>query len=334
MKKKLISLSTALLLALLTFTGCQKEIQEQQTSTDPENESLSRDGNGEDKNKCRLTNFTYPYGEYSYHYNRQGLADEWDITDYGLFKQEYNSKGRLTKSRLYVEGSLINTILFLYDNNRVVKEIWYNGNTSEIGDEIFYTYDRKGNMVRQESFMNDYYTIATFTSQGNTATWKFFYGGEPYYEGYLTYNRPFKNPYLAVHGIEHGFPFINPSYNANKWCPSSEKLIIFDENGNPVVLFDYDPSQTIWQRGNQNYPLSATYYNLVNETWGSYVFEYENCGRRGGNDDYNTQAAHSSSSTASRKTNRMMLLKHHSSKTIKEQMREIRKQLIEMKRNK
>jgi antitoxin component YwqK of YwqJK toxin-antitoxin module len=325
MKKKLISLSTALLLALLSFTGCQKEIEEEQ-NIDPETESLSKGDNGGDKNECRLTNFTFTYGEYNYHYNNRGLCDEWDISDYGLFKQEYNSRGRLSTSRLYVEGSLINTIRFFYENDKVVREVWYNGNTSEIGDEIFYTYNRKGKMVKLESFLNDYYTIATFTPQGNTSSWKFFIGGSPFYEGYLKHTRPIKNPYLSVHGIEHGFPFVNPSYNSDEWFAAAEKIIIFDENGDPVVLHDYDASQTIWQRGQQNYPLSATYYDLISGTWHPYTFEYENCGRSGGNDDFNAGIAQPSSS-ASRKLNPIMLLKRHSSKSIKEQAREIRMQL-------
>jgi hypothetical protein len=324
MKKKLSSLSTALLLVLLSFTGCQKEIQEQPI-TNPETESLARGDNGGDKNECRMINLGYDGGGYNYHYNRQGLADKWDITDYGLFKQEYNSKGRLTKSRLYVEGSLINTIQFFYDKDKPVKEIWYEGNTSVVYDEVFYTYNRKGQMVRMESFMGDYYTISAYTPEGNVLSWEFFLGGLPYMSGYYKFIQHYKNPYLSVNGIEHGFPFFNSSVISNKWWPSSEKIVVYDENGDPVVLYDFDPLQTIWQRGHQGYPRSATYFDLISGTWfPPYTFEYENCGGR--NDDNDSQIAQPSS-TASGKINPMMLLKHHPSKSIKEQMREIRNQL-------
>ena len=209
---------------------------------------------------------------------------------------------------------------------KVVREIWYNGNTTEIGDEIFYTYNRKGKIVRMESFMNDYYTIATFTPQGNTATWKFFVGGSPFYEGYLTHTRPYKNPYLAVHGIEHGFPFINPSYNSDAWWAASEKLIIYDENGDPFVLHDFDPSRTIWQRGQQNYPKSATYFDRESHGWFPYTFEYENCGK--GHDHDDSQITAPPAAVSTRKINPMMLMKYHPSKSIKDRVREIRKQLL------
>ena len=166
------------------------------SNTTLETESLSGGGNGGDKNECRLINVRYDVGEHNYHYNRQGLADEWDISDFGIFKQEYNSKGRLTKSRLYIEGSLVYTIHFFYEKDKVVKEIWYEGNSSVIYDEVFYTFNHKGQNIRMESFLGDYYTVNTFDQAGNVLTWDFYIGGNLTYSNRNIFGHrlKFKNP--------------------------------------------------------------------------------------------------------------------------------------------
>lgn len=328
MRKNYLKIISSFLLTALLMIGCQKDFKEVNPAADPASnpgENLQVD-NERSKNECRLTKMIWGGGnEYNYHYNNQGLADEWDISDYGLFKQEYNANGKLAKSRWYIGVDLQATIHFFYEGKKVIKEIWYDGNTSDIVDEVLYTYNAKGQMVRMESFMLDYYTVMSYTPEGNNSSWDFFVGGFPYYSGVLKYNRPYKNPYLAVAGIEHGFPYVNPQYNSNKWWAASEKLTIYDENANPIVLFDYDPSQTIWQGGFQNYPLSANYFDLISGDWVPYSFEYENCGP--GNVTGNSQTARPSSAKASRKINPMMLMKYNPSKSIKEQVREIRRQL-------
>ena len=321
MQKNYLKLISSFLLAAILMIGCQKDLKETNPETDFQ---LAKE---KPKNECRLTKMIWGGGnEYNYHYNNQGLADEWDISDYGLFKQEFDASGKLAKSRWYIGDDLIVTIHFFYEGKIVIKEIWYNGNTSEIGDEIFYTYNAKGQMVKMESFLNDYYTIMSYTPQGNNSSWDFFLGGYPYYSGVLKYNQPYKNPYLAVAGIEHGFPYVNPQYNSNKWWAASEKLTIYDENGDPIVLFDYDPSQTIWQGGFQNYPLSANYFDLISNDWVPYTFEYENCGP--GNVNRSSRTVQPSSVTNTEKINPMMLMKYHPSKSIKEQARDLRRQLI------
>ena len=320
MKKNYVKMLSTLLIGIILIAGCQKDLKE----TIPEANLLS--AKEKPKNECRLTKMSWAGGStYNYHYNNLGLADEWDISDYGLFRQEYDVNGRLDKSRWSIGDELIVTIHFFYEGEKVMKEIWYNGNTSEIGDEIFYTYNGKGQMVRMESFVGDYYAVMSYTPEGNNSSWDFFIGGDIIYSGVLKYIQPYKNPYLAVRGITHGFPYINPQYNYNKWWATSEKLTIYDENGDPIVLFDYDPLQTIWQPGHQNYPLSATYYDLITEDWFPYNFEYENCAP--GNVNSNSRAAQPSITTGARKINPTMLLKRHPSKSIKEQAIEWRNKI-------
>ncbi len=317
MKKNYFKNISSFLLISLFFIGCQKDLKE-----NPETDL--QQANAKPKNECRMTNFTYPGGEYNYHYNNQGLCDEWNISDYGLFRQEYDINRRLAISKLYVGGDLIFTIHFFYEGKKVNKEIWYNGNTSEIYDEVLYTYNSKGEMVRMESFIGDYYTIMSYTAEGNNSSWDFFIGGSPYYSVVSIYTKPYKNPYLAVPGIEHGFPFINPHINSSKWSSASDKFTVYDENGDPIVVFDYDPAQTFWQLGQQNYPLSVTFYDLISEQWFPLTFEYENC--IPGNNNSNARITQAPSTTSSRKINPVMLLKRSPSKSIKEQAMELRRQ--------
>ncbi len=56
------------------------------------------------------------------------------------------------------------------------------------------------------------------------------------------------------------------------------KEAVYDENGDQLFLFEYDPAQTIWQAGHQNHLLSATYFDLLSGTSWPYTYEYENCG--------------------------------------------------------
>ena len=48
-------------------------------------------------------------------YNDQGLADEWDIENYGFFQQEYDIDGRLKRSILSGNGEVFYTIKFFYN---------------------------------------------------------------------------------------------------------------------------------------------------------------------------------------------------------------------------
>lgn len=331
MKKIVLKTLSVLLLTMLVFTGCRKEIENPlvtpASTPASESESLSRGDDDRDKRECRLTSFAYPGGGETYHYNRRELCDEWNIPGYAVFKQEYDNGGNLIRSRAYDGANLIYTIHFFYTGKKVTKEIWYVGNTNEIYDIVHYIFNHRGLNVRMESSVYDYYTVNTFDAQGNLKTYDFYIDGNHVYSSRLTYNyHPFfKNPSRAIPGIEHAFPFLNAAIFATPECISSEKLIAFDENGDPVVLYDYDPRKTSYRRASQNYPSSGRFFDRVTNDWTSQTFEYENCGR--GHDDINAPIAQPSSKSATGRINPMMLLKRHPSKSIKEQVREIRMQL-------
>ncbi len=77
MKKKLISFSTALLLALLSFTGCQKEILEKDEIPAADNNSGLQTRTGDNQSECQLKHLDYGTGyTLDFKYNRQGLVSE------------------------------------------------------------------------------------------------------------------------------------------------------------------------------------------------------------------------------------------------------------------
>ncbi len=258
-----------------SIIGCRKDsLKEQTGSIDMNTSAISNP-----RNECQLVQLSGAGFLYQYQYNEAGLNSSWDINDYGTFKQEYNASGQLQKSRWYIGDELITTIHFFYNNRGLaVHEIWYTGDTQEVYDEVFYTRNQQGLITRMESFFADYFSTAIFSPDGNIKEWHFYSGGAPVYSGYLEYRAPHRNFYLAVPGIEYIFPFINPFFGHSRNLPISEKLIIYDENGSPVVVIDNDPDKTVVQQGFRNFPISSTLYDRVDGVWDYFTFDYQNCG--------------------------------------------------------
>jgi uncharacterized protein YxeA len=326
--KKILSTRLSLLFFVILFaTGCRKET----TKTTALNEEIASQSMGDNSDKggeCRLTEFVYEGGSETFHYNRKGLCDEWNIVGWGaVLKQDYDATGQLKKSRWFEGNELIYTIQFFYKGGKVTKEIWYDGNSGIVSDEVYYTYNRRGQNTRMESFLGDYYTVNTFDAAGNVTAWDFYIGGNLTYSARATfsYKHPFKNPRLAVPGIDNCFPYLNSAALANPFCISSEKQVAYDEDGNPTVLYNYDPRRTTYQHASHNYPSSGTFFDLVTNGWASQTFQYENCGR-GGNDDHSDlQRGTPPTAPNANRINPMMLLKRNPAKSMKEQVKEFRK---------
>ena len=283
--KKVFTTINAVLVTVLFLFSCQKEIKESQAITTSDDDAVSvNSANKEGKNSCRLVfsreNDAVGTYDKSFHYNAAGLCDEWTIIDgsgHNVYTQEYNKAGKLVGSKWFLEGTLMNTIVFTYKKSRLIKETWYVTNTNDIWDEIWFTYNAQGKMVRNESFLNGWYGIYKYSPQGNVLSAELFFGDSPFFTSINTYDRPVKNPYLAVPGIDHFFPYYLPSIPFSKWRNSAEKEIVYDIDGTPIVWFDYDPAQTIWQVGHENYALSTTYYDRLSAGLFNNTFDYENC---------------------------------------------------------
>ena len=322
MKNFFLKLMSTFLAAALFLISCQKEVKT--NSTDHEQLAAKND---KPKNECRLTAINGPGVNYGFLYNERGLNSEWNIPGFGTFKQEYNAAGQLKKSRWFVGGELFVTIVFTYDaHGRAIRDTWYYGNTNDVYDDVFYTRNASGLITKVESFVGDYYTDAVFTPEGNTHEWHFYVGSTRIYSGFLHYRETYRNPYLAIPGIEYGFPFLNPFYLQQRWLIASEKVVGYDENNSPVIFYDYDPDKTIIQPGFQHYPASADFFDMQNNWWDRFSYEYENCGpgneaRTSGQSLQNDSNVHKGTGGFS------ALLMRNPKLSVKEQFRRIKEQM-------
>lgn len=333
MKKNYLKELITLCIVILFIAGCQKETKEINYA----NSIQSKEDRDDHKNGCRLVFGTNadPTGsaDFTFHYNDKGLASEWDIENYGTHVQEYDVRGKLKKSTLTQNGEVTATVSFFYNGGeKVAKEIWHVGTSTDTSDIIYYHYNAQGNLVKTQSFINDYIATGKYTPEGNLSETDLYFSGVPVYSAIYTYTKHFKNPYLAVPGIDHLFPYYTPmDLFYGKWRWASLKQLAYDESGNPMVVFDYDPSKTIWQAGPHNYPASVNYFDLLSGGWFPYPFQFENCGDDRGNDYNNTQTAVSPTAPGAGKINPMMLLRRNPAKSMKEQVKEFRQQLKNIK---
>lgn len=259
--------------------GCKKEKDISQIAEESKDATSEKRGSGND---CRLTEYYYYDAIHDFEQidrltYKNGLVDEWS-TFYGtIYKMEYDRNKKMKMARAYIDGELISTIRFIREDNKIVKEIWYVGNTDVVDDEVINTYNRKGQLIKNESLNYDYYTINTYTPQGNLESWTFYAAGLPVSKAIYTYKDNFKNPYLARPGIEYSFAWVNSAFGAGDRWYSSEQSISYDENGKPYLYYDQDPLKTKWQKGDNGFPIRADYTDKL--TGGQIVnsFQYENC---------------------------------------------------------
>ncbi len=310
-----------LLLSLLFLIGCKKESKEVNI------ENITNWLNNKDE--CRLLSASSEFGEQTFTYNRRRLLDQTNISSYdGYFKMEYNELGRLIKSRYYSEGVLVNTIVFAYQYNRVVKETWYVVDTQVKDDEIFYTYNRSGNVIKSESTIGDYSTVYKYTPDGNNvAEFDLYFGGIINYTQQFTFISPHhKDPFLATPGLNTGFPFINGGTFESKWYSTSEKDISYDENGmNPAVTLDQDAAKSIIKFNQHNYVTATDFFDNLTQEYSHFKFVYENCGNVDGD---NISSLQQQPTISTKKTIRLELLRLGSAKSIKEQLKELRNQIL------
>jgi len=280
--KKNFYISTTLFLALLfIIAGCQKSITDQTTDASKAVPDALLE------NQCRLTRFSYPGFDNSFHYNDKGLADKWKI-DYGggivdVFTMSYGDNNKLKQAWWYFEENLIATIDFYWIDDLILSEHWdMNGFAFDIAN----TYDRKGYLIRREASYG-IAGVAQYSSIGNLTSVETSFGGELLNKSELTHNIPNRNPFQAIRGLPYGFPFVMLPFNS-KWWETSERITIYDA-GVPIVIQDPDPAQTTFQFGSQQYLAQANYFDLASDNLLSVPFEYDNCGG-------NQSSAHSAGS--------------------------------------
>ena len=259
--------------------SCQKE-----SKSPEESGTKSSASKPESAGSCRLTSYDYYDGIGDFHsityftYKNEVVDDV--LASYGQrFNMEYNKQGKLISSRVYDGATLLAIITFVYQNNKVVQETWRDPTTGEIIDDLFLTYNNQGNLIRNESFIQQYFTTYTYTNEGRLESWKYFYAGFPYAQGEYTYDENIKNPFQSLNGVGYAFWYVNSGFgirSGNRWY-SSEKISYFDEDGNPDTYYEQDTSQTVWQVGKQHYPMQVDYFDINTDFPITNTFQYENC---------------------------------------------------------
>jgi hypothetical protein len=279
--EKLFNTRLIVLITMVIFaSSCQKEVL-----NDPNLISeASAGGPGLDNSTgCRLTSFDFYNADGDYHQTetyvyKNGLVDKWYAWFGGVFAMEYNNNGKLVRSGFYIDDALLNTIDFLYEKDKVVHEIWYDGDTRDIADEVYYTYNTKGEMIIAESTNSDYITINTFSANGDLLSWFTVVGGLPYAKGEYVYTKQIKNPLKQRPGIDYEFPYFN-SAGFGKSYIASEKITVYDEDGNPFVTYQADPLVTQWHLGYQQFPTLVEYIDKNTGKYSAVTMVMENCGQ-------------------------------------------------------
>jgi hypothetical protein len=322
MRKNLLITYCVVLFSLLQFSGCRKETKDSLVSS--ETATDSKLASSENNSKCRLNHIDWGGFFYDFHYNEKGLADEW-ILDFGdglphHYTMEYDKNNRLIKAYDYY-NNIIYTNLFEYTGNLITKHTWTSNITAEAGEVIF-TYNKKGEMLTQDDIINDVHVTFVYGPRG-CIHWDFYIGNALYLSDDFTYSIPNRNPFLAIPGLSFAFP-LYAFGTWDKWWNTSDRFVLYD-NGNPIILYDYDPAQTVMQTGHQNYLTSVSYYDRVSESTVINTFTYENCGGQSEVADAESSQGKRAVISKNRKAVRPLLL-YGSQKQIKEQIKQLRNQ--------
>jgi hypothetical protein len=278
--KKIFFQGLVVTLFLWSAVSCQKESPLLSEEINEETSTLIQDL----KVGCGLTTYDYyssaddshTITNYSY---ENGLLNEV-LTFYGQrYVMEYSLQKKLIASKVYEGENLLYTISFMYEKNRIVKEVWLDATTQEIYDEKIFTYDQKGNLIRSESFIMEAAVVNTYSENGSLLSWQLFDFGLPTVKAEYTYDSNYKNPYNSIKGVDYQFWYTNSAFGfgtGNRWY-SSEKVTLYDNNSEPVILYEQDPAKTVWQIGKQHYPLQANYSLKGSDDFVLNTFSYENC---------------------------------------------------------
>lgn len=329
MKRNLFKRMLSLILLALVFTGCKKSTDQELASVDDVNR---RAGPGGHDNRCRLRSFVQSDGfNENFHYNDKGLADRWFI-DYGDgttfdYHMTYDKRNRLKNARMVIEGDAVNFTFYNTGNRTTRLTGFYESNGAPYAD-IYYTYNRKGQMISLDDNVADLHSRFTYDRMGNNNRIDFYIGSELFYTYLLTFDVPNKNPYLALNGVDFGFVsnFFLAPYFDKRWN-NTGTFIIYD-NGSPIVVADDDPAQTQLITGIGNYLTYAGYYDFVNEYYYDLRFEYENCGNENCDDKGINSASPVRATTAMSAKTKLRKIVEMRSGNMKQELMDFKKDCI------
>ena len=332
MKKNVFKAVCSLMLTALLFMGCQKITEELKPVEDLQDQQHAKSNDG-DKSKCQLSRILWSDGlQFDFTYNRKGLADMWLVTygpgDYQEHQIKYNNNNRIKSTRvtdpIYLPGDAVN-YTFYDDGNFTTRALGYL-ESGEIWGDIFYTYNNKGQMTREDDIVRDYHTRFYYNNMGFNTKVDFYIGTDLLYRYTYEFKIPNKNPYLAVNGVEFGFPFYTFPLFDKRW--ESRGTGIYYEEGTPYIFYDLDPAQTTMQTGTHNYMTYSSYYDMATETAGNVTCTYQNCGGDNDDDDFNKTTTPSSAKTAGPLSirNKLNQILSRPSKNMKQELKDFKRQ--------
>jgi hypothetical protein len=334
MKKNLLKILTGLVLTVLLFSNCKKETEQLPIVVDVQDEQVAKHDDDDD-NKCQLRRVDFGNNQfYEFHYNRKGLADTWHI-DYGGgdfidYQMMYNNRNRIIKTHL-TQPFLGNVnYKFYYAGNFITRITGHDEASGELVADIYFMYNRKGQMVKQDDIAADYHNRYFYNNRGFNTRTDFYIGPDLFVESHNKYDIPNRNPYLAVKGLEFGFPF--PEWQSfNKRLLSQDSVILYDE-GEPFLINDYDPAKTRIQTGIHNYVTHAYYFDRASfiHRNRNIIFTYQNCRDNDDNNNFDKTPAPSPVTKAGPLSpiDRLNKILSQPSKNIKQELKEFRKQYL------
>ncbi|MEP7256278.1 MAG: hypothetical protein ABI666_10925 [Ferruginibacter sp.] len=284
MKKNFFEALSVFLLSFLLISGCKKVTEEELMTEDPVAGRTAQDSktantpNGDNGCQLRAWEVNNGYSE-TFRNNRKGLVDRWRL-DYadGYFYDyfiTYNRKDLLLTARMLLPGDAID-YNFYTDGKHITRCTGYRESNNELANDIFYIYNNKGQMIRLVDQPAQVETRFYYDNKGYNRRSDMYINNELFYTYLLNYDIPGKNPYLALNGIDFGFP--NYIFMATQWDKrwnSSGTVYVYD-NGNPIVIADDDPVQTVIHTGNGNYVTYAKYFDIPTESFYDMTFSYSN----------------------------------------------------------
>lgn len=328
MKKNLFKTLCSLLLSVLFFSGCQKQILEKEEIPATDNSSGLQARTADNEPSCRLKHLDYGTGStLDFKYNHKGLASEvlLNFSD-GYFERHeisYDRRGKLVKTRI----TSLDLPVILYDfsgpGDLITRAKGYFEGTNELWRDIRYTYNRQGQMTKLDDIVQDVHMKYFYNRQGYNTHGDFLIGDELNFSYDYRFNRPNRNPFLAVPGVPFGFwDFFLPLWD-KRW-EDDDRFAIY-ENGSPVIILETDASQTSMTTGPHNYLISATKFDMISESFYTESMTYQNCRGRG-DDDADVTAPASRQVKPMSPITRLQRILKSPTKKLKQQLNEFKNQ--------
>jgi len=335
MKKNFFRGIYSLIFSALLFSGCQKIPQQELMSEDP-GQANSRINN--DNNNCRLQSIVTDFGyTESFSYNQKGLTDKWRI-DYGggdYFEHQitYDKKNRIKGTHViapvFLPGDAINYTF--YSSGKFTTRALGYLESGPIWADYNYSYNNKGQMIRLDETVNDIHTRYYYDNKGYCRRSDLYIGTELNLTLFMDFEISNKNPYLALNGVNFGFPFEIFNVFDKRW--NSFGSWVMYENGNPIVISEDDPAQTVIHTGQGDYTTYAKYFDIPSESSYEMTFNYSNC--NGGDNDDKSEVFLANSVKQNRPMPLLASLKKilgTHSKNMKQELTDFKKQILSQRK--